>query len=361
MMITYCTNIHPGESWADTFENIHTHLWNVKKVVSPNQPFPIGLRLSHRAAIEIDDKAAFSFQKWCEAHDCYVPTINGFPFGSFHAAPIKDNVYLPDWRYSQRVDYTKKLAELLAFWIPSDMTGSISTVPVGYKYHVRREEYSIVRQNLLKTLEHLEKLHRKSAKKIILAMEPEPSCILETTQDVITFWERMKLPPDLTHYLGICFDCCHLAVEFETPAQSLALLSQANIQIAKVQISSALRMQGGNTEILKNFQDSCYLHQVVIRDRDGKMFHYPDIPDALRFHSNDIEEEWRIHFHVPIFVEKTDLYTTTRFFIEETLPFLDKNTLLEVETYTWHVLPPELRTKTVTESIIREIQWLDNI
>ena len=357
-LLTYCTNIHPGESWDETFANVRTHVLAVKTAVAPARPFPIGLRLSQQAAMAIDEPTAQSFQEWCAAHDCYVPTINGFPFGAFHATPVKEQVYLPDWRATARRDYTNRLAELLDFWLPTGVIGSISTVPVGFKAHVHSDEYGLVRQNLLATLEQLDRLRQKSGKRIVLALEPEPACVLATVPDLVIFLERLQFPPGLRDGIGICFDCCHLAVEFETPAQSLELLAQAGIPIGKVQISSALRLEGGDHAVAKQFLDPCYLHQVVIQAQDDNLVHYDDLPQALRAHASKIGEEWRVHFHVPIFIEKTELYGTTQFFIEATLPLLDPSLLLEVETYTWQVLPAELRTKTVTESIIREIQWL---
>ena len=150
-MITYCTNIHAGESWDETFLNVSTHCLTVKEAVSPDAPFPIGLRMSNHAAHEIDDYASKTFKDWCIKNDCYVPTINGFPYGSFHTGPVKEHVYLPDWRSQERVDYTKRLAALLDAWLPIGITGSISTVPVGFKSEVRSQK-SEVRQNLIKPL-----------------------------------------------------------------------------------------------------------------------------------------------------------------------------------------------------------------
>ena len=132
-MITYCSNIHPGESFEETFLNLQTHLPAVKKAVSPDQPFPIGLRLSNRAAFEINEKISIEFREWCERHDCFVPTINGFPYGPFGSSPIKERVYLPDWRHFERVIYTKRLATLMDSWLPPKVKGSISTVPIGFK------------------------------------------------------------------------------------------------------------------------------------------------------------------------------------------------------------------------------------
>jgi hypothetical protein len=135
-VITYCTNIHPAESWRETERNLRTHLPAVKRALSPGEPFPIGLWLSNRAAFELDERALRAFGDWCRQEGLFVPTINGFPFGRFHGAAVKEKVYLPDWRSRERVDYTKRLAELLDGWLPEGMAGSVSTVPVGFRRHI---------------------------------------------------------------------------------------------------------------------------------------------------------------------------------------------------------------------------------
>lgn len=361
-MITYCTNIHPGESWDEVLQNLHTHMLRVKKAVSPVDLFPVGLRLSNRASFEIDEKESAGFNEWCRMHNCFVPTINGFPYGSFHSSRIKEKVYLPDWRSQDRVEYTNRLADLLDVWLPQKIRGSISTVPAGFKDHVAKEDLRLIRQNLMKVLEHLDRLKQKSGKEIILSLEPEPGCLLETTTDVINFFEQMKFPEDLKDSIGICFDCCHQAVEFEYPGKSLSLLSEADIKIGKIQVSSALcSMNNVAPEALEKFSEPCYLHQVVIRQADGTLKRYNDLPAALRNHRQSAGDEWRVHFHIPVFLDKVDIYGTTRYLIEEVISLAENNILLEVETYTWNVLPPELQTETAADSIIREIQWVNSL
>lgn len=356
-MITYCTNIHPGESWGDTFKNLQTYIPPVAASVSPAVPFPIGLRLSGRASLEIDERASAEFSEWLQSTNTFVPSLNGFPHGLFHGSSVKENVYLPDWRDGERVAYTVRLANLLDSWLPEGVQGSISTVPVGFKRGFK-DEGTAVRTNLMLVLKHLDRLRQKSGKTILLALEPEPGCLLETTHEVVEFFDRMAFPDELRRGIGLCFDCCHQAVEFETPSHSLKLLADAEIAVAKVQVSSALRVKNPDRALLEKFCEPCYLHQVVIRDEAGVLSRYSDLPDALREHRAGNGDEWRIHFHVPIFVESLAPFEATGYFIKETLPLIAANVLLEVETYTWEVLPPELRMASVTQSIIREIQWL---
>jgi len=357
-VITYCTNIHPGESWADTFLNLQDHIPCIKSAVSPDHPFPIGLRLSHRATTEINARSAAVFDDWMQHNNVFIPTINGFPYGSFHASRIKENVYLPDWRQPDRVNYTITLADLLDCWLPEKVQGSISTVPVGFRNCVNDSDLLTVRRNLVFVLEHLDRLRQASGKTIVLALEPEPGCFLETTEHIISFFERMNFSDELRTGIGICFDCCHHAVEFETPSASLARLANAGITIGKVQISSAPCVVNPSYLILEQLCEPTYLHQVVIRSTDGIIRRYNDLPDAMNEHNDRSGDEWRIHFHLPIFLSNTPWCDTTQQFIEEILPLLDRNTLLEIETYTWDILPPDMRLGSVTQSIIHEIEWL---
>jgi len=358
-LITYCTNIHRGEGWQETFAALQQHIPAVKAAVSPDHAFPIGLRLSQRAAAELSEAENERFVRWLREHDCFVPTLNGFPYGSFHGERVKERVYLPDWRSPERAAYTMRLADLLAGWLPPGMAGSISTVPIGFKGALGDHDRAEVERQLVAVLTHLQALRRDRGREIVLALEPEPGCLLETTDEVCRFFAGLDLPAELRDLIGVCYDCCHQAVEFEDPAASLARLADAGIRIAKVQVSSALNLRAPTPELLNHFDEPCYLHQVVVRNGDGELSRYDDLPEARARHSVEAGEEWRCHFHVPIFHAGAGDYGTTRFFLEAILPLLPQALLLEVETYTWDVLPPELRRESVTDSIVREIQWLE--
>jgi hypothetical protein len=205
-------------------------------------------------------------------------------------------------------------------------------------------------------LTHLARLFERSGKKIILALEPEPGCLLETTEEVCRFFERLRFGSRLWRHLAICYDCCHQAVQFEDPARSLHDLAAAGVPLAKVQVSSALKLK--DPDSATRFDEPRYLHQVVVRHRDGGLSRYRDLPDAISSHEASAGDEWRCHFHVPIFSAGYGAVQTTRDFVTDVLPLVPEDVLLEVETYTWEVLPEELRTGSVTDSIIREISWL---
>ena len=353
--ITYCTNVHAAESWEETFAALREHVPRVKKAVAPDAPFPIGLRLSAQAAGELAADGGAAFAQWLRCENCFVPTINGFPYGTFHGESVKRNAYLPDWHSQERADYTKVLADLLAGWLPKGMTGSISTVPVGFRANACAAEH---RARLFEVLTHLELLKEERGVDIVLALEPEPACFLETAIELVEFLKRMAFPKPLHERIGICLDCCHMALQFEEPAEVLSLLEKGGIRIGKVQVSSALSVRHDQRDALHRFVEPTYLHQVVVRSENGSLSRYDDLPDALDMHSGEGGDEWRCHFHVPIFLEQTGKLGSTRTFAERLLPLLDPRVLLEVETYTFDLLPPQLRAEGVTESIIREVRWL---
>lgn len=354
-LITYCTNIHPAESWQETFAALREHVPKVKRAVSPSRPFPIGLRLSARAAAELSAVGTAPFADWLLREECYVPTINGFPYGDFCGKVVKRGAYLPDWHSGERSDYTIQLADLLCDLLPEGGTGSISTVPVSFRSVACFDEH---RERLGEVLSHLARLRQEKGRDIVLALEPEPGCLLETSSELVRFLDRMSFPGPCREQIGICLDCCHHALQFEEPAQALGVLRAGGVRIAKVQVSSALTARHEERLSLNQFVEQRYLHQVVVKSNNGALFRYDDLPDALQSHLGEAGDEWRCHFHVPIHLERAGEFRTTRSFIEQILPLLERELLLEVETYTWEVLPPHLRSSEVSQSIITEIRWL---
>lgn len=354
-MLTYCTNIHPGESWGELTRNIWPAVLATKKRVAPHSPFPVGLRISALAARQATPRQAAEFLEACSREGCFIPTLNGFPYGSFHGERVKEQAYLPDWRDPKRVGYTLDLIRLLKGWLPTFITGSISTVPVGYGGHIQRSELPLVRHNLLHVLQELERA-ADAGSRIILALEPEPGCLLETACDVTRFVEEINLPRRLRPFLGVCFDCCHAAVAFEEPQQAFSLLRQADIPVAKIHLSSAVTITAHHLEAAQIFDEPRYLHQTTVR-RDGRTFRYGDLCHALSA-PPPFAGEWRVHFHLPIFDDGNDIYGTTNGFIRDVLSCRPPDCLLEIETYTYQILPEEVPQAPITDFICREFDWL---
>lgn len=356
--VTYCTNIHSGESWPDIRAAVARFAPVVRAGLGLDGAFPLGLRLSGRASREIDAAAAREFGDWLAGVGLFVTTVNGFPYGRFHDVPVKEQVYRPDWRDPERVTYTARLARLLAIWLPNEACGSISTVPLGFRRDFREDEVPLALTNLRHALADLAGLEETTGKRIRLSVEAEPGCLIETTREMVGLFERLDLSPRLARHLAVCYDCCHQALQFEEPGDSLDLLARNGIPLGHVQVSSALHCDGADLGRLAGFAEPVYLHQAVARLADGRLVRFDDLPAALSANLEGVAA-WRVHFHLPVFVEQLPECATTQAFLRDALPRFAPDIPLEVETYTWSVLPPRLRRTAVTDSIVREIGWVE--
>lgn len=391
-LLTYCTNIHAGESWRDHFSALKQNIPEIKKRVSAQQSFGIGLRLSHQASLELQESAALkTFKDWLKQEDCYVFTMNGFPYGGFHNTKVKDQVHAPDWTTPERVAYTIRLSNILAALLPEGMEGGISTSPLSYKYwHQAEQQPNIFKrttENILQVIQHLIEIKTKTGKFIHVDIEPEPDGLLENGPEFFDWYERYLLPAGIAYlkkelgysaaqseqsikdHLQLCYDVCHFAVGYEHHASIVQQLREKNLKVGKIQISAALK--AGMPELTKRepvlqafrqFNESTYLHQVVARRIDGSLKRYPDLPEALDDADNASVKEWRSHFHVPLFVEDYGQLKSTQQDIRDVLAIQCKQPFtkhLEIETYTWEVLPDALKLP-IAESIIREMGWVIN-
>ncbi len=366
--LAYCTNVHRGETWAETFAALQTHTLAVRDRVSPGAPFAIGLRLSDRASRELCVSASLDrFQRWLQANDCYVFTINGFPFGQFHDARVKEQVFAPDWTTTERLDYTLRLFRILTELLPDGVAGSVSTLPGSHKSFIRQPgQVRAIQQNLWHCLDEMHVMEERSGHRLHLGLEPEPFGLIENTPETIAFFEEMQMlrPNDsrLHHSLGINYDICHFALQYEEPVASLRALSEAGIRISKLHLSSALRVKPEERarKALHAFADDVYLHQVVGRSSNGDLVRYSDLPLALA--AQDECEEWRVHFHVPLYSPPGGQFDNTIEHLFETLDWLSLNPAqcfhLEMETYTWEVLPDELKAANVVDQLAREYEWM---
>lgn len=372
--LAYCTNIHRGENWRETFTSLQQYTLAVRDRVCPNEPYAIGLRLSERASYELSDSQTLNaFRKWLDANHCYVFTINGFPFGRFHGGPVKEKVYSPDWTSSERVAYTNRLFDLLAQLLPRGIEGSVSTVPGSFKEFIKTpEQLKMIRSNVFHCVEHIARVCEQTGRKMHLGLEPEPLCLLETTGEAVHFFDRLRAEhhndPRLFEFLGVNYDTCHLAVEFEDPVSSLNYLQQHQIKISKLHLSSALKVTPTPEvrDALKSFSDDIYLHQVVSRDENNVLTRFRDLPDALatsnfELRTSNLSSEWRIHFHIPLHSPKTELFDNTSDHLLGALDVLAQNpklcSHLEMETYTWEVMPEEMKNCSVVDQLVSEYEW----
>lgn len=385
--LTYCTNIHPGETWAEVWAALQQHIPAVHRQVCPEQPFGIGLRLSDLASRQIiENEHLHTFKAWLDEQNAYVFTMNGFPFGGFHRQRVKDNVHAPDWTNSLRTEYTIRLASILAALLPQGLAGGISTSPLSYApWHGSATALTAAKQKaaeqLAKAALALFRIFEQTGHMIHIDLEPEPDGIME---DLVTTLHTFQafifpasdklaaaegIPPEaLRAHLQLCYDVCHFAVAFESHAEALQQLAAEGIRIGKFQLSAALRVLwqseqfNAQRQAIAAFDEPTYLHQVTARTDAGNLLRFPDLPQALASAQAKQAREWRTHFHVPIFLENYGLIQSTQGDIAEVLRLQylhGYSSHMEVETYTWGVLPADMQLP-VDQSIARELQWVQH-
>lgn len=379
--LTYCLNIHPGESWAENRAAIQTHALAVKRRVCPGSPFGLGLRLSRAAAEDL--RAAerrADLRRFLDENGLYVFTINGFPYGSFHGTTVKENVYAPDWRNDARLEYTCLLADILADLLPDGVDGSISTVPGSYKpWITSAADVHAMADRFADCALYLARLQAAKGREIHLGLEPEPACFLETSGEAISFLDcvlpargaaRIRAASSLSaeeaevllrRHIGVCVDVCHAAVEFENPARIIADYRDNGIRVSKIQISAALE-SAPSADALRPFAEPVYLHQAAGLTRTGAVVRWTDLASAIEdLPRNPSLTRLRVHYHVPLFFAGDGELGSTAAVLDTAFFQLLRRGVcahLEVETYTYDVLPERLRGGGVDDTVARELGWV---
>lgn len=374
--LSYCTNLHPGLTIAQVERGLID--FTVPAGKQFGSPLAAGLWLAQpviRELVAEPDRVRRFAERVSELGLCSY-TLNAFPFGDFHSERVKENVYLPDWTQASRLEYSwdcsRVLAELIRTTMPNETEGSLSTVPLGFKALANAADFeSNCISNLIEFARRLARLESETGQVIRLAIEPEPCCVLETTAETVAFFGRLRdraanenMLDSVNKYIGVCYDVCHQSVEFEDVAESIATLERESIRINKVHITCALQLTrpGENAaarEALAHFVEPRYLHQTFAKSATGVVRSVLDLTaDLARTPPADFKNAdcWRVHFHVPVNADRVGPLETTREDLKFALAAVHKLAYLphlEVETYTWNVLPgadkPDLVTGLATE------------
>jgi sugar phosphate isomerase/epimerase len=384
--LSYSTLVHPGDTWEAMRSSLGTYLPRVKARVSPDAPFGVSLRLAAASARTLagDTEERARLREFLAAHDLYVYTVNAFVYGDFKDTVVKERVYEPDWRTAERVRYTIDVADVLAELAPEGVSPSIQTPPLAFKTALADPgALDLITEYIRDVVAHLVDLERDTGVTVTLAIEPEPHCVLETTGETIAYFEerlyggaavrefarRADLALSEAHaalrrHVGVVYDVCHQAVEYEEPRDALQQLLDAGIPVLKLQLAAALRVPevtDAEVERLRQFAESIYLTQTVER-RNGQVTRYLNLEDALAaWESDPGPREWRTHFHVPVFLAELGETQTTRDAIEQALAVhraTPQSRQLEIETYTWDVLPDEFKTGDIVDYVSRELEWV---
>ena len=384
--LTYSTLVHPGDTWEDMKASLQQYVPEVKKRVSPDKPFGVSLRLANSSVETLISKPQERawLKKFLTDNDLYIFTINAFPYGPFKNVVVKENVYEPDWTTELRTKYTMNIADILAEVTRDVDEPTIQTAPLAYRPKVTDQTYQDkFNENIYRVIAHLMNLEKRTGRRIKLAVEPEPYCFLETIPETVDWFQKKIYTLDaaekiskisgnpvgevfgaVRRYLGVVLDICHQSVEFEDITTDIDLLSNAGIPIFKLQEAAALRVDNVTPEIveeLKKYTGTIYLSQTT-ELRNGVITRFLNLEDAIAAWEKDPgPREWRTHFHVPVFIDSLGPFKTTRSGIDDALRVHAKTPLsthLEIETYTWDVLPAHLKTGDITEYVVREIEYV---
>lgn len=376
----YCTNVHAGADLEQYWANLRRHAVGVKERFSPKQPMGIGLWFSANAAEQLlaSDRLP-AFRDWLRESGLLPFTFNGFPHGDFHERVVKHRVYLPTWMDVARLRYTEQLVEIQHRLLPAGVEGSISTLPIAWGTPtLTADQAATAAANLRTAAKFMRDYEVAHGRLIHLALEPEPGCVFTWSQDIIRFYDEHLLrgvsaaeEAIIRRHIRVCHDVCHAAVMFEDQTAVLKKYQAAGIEIGKFQISAAVRMaldslppcgseRSAAIEQLETFREERYLHQTVVK-RQGQTTYYEDLPAALAAERDLPYGEWRVHFHVPIFLSRFGKLQSTQDQIIECLQAARETTNcrhLEVETYAWSVLPPEMQQPELADGIAQEMSWL---
>lgn len=379
--LTYSMNVHATESLDALVHALDTITGPVARAVTPERAMGAGMWLPAPLANELrhDPRAAMELRRALARNGLFALTLNAFPYRGFHDARVKERVFAPAWDDRARVEYTLDCASVLAELLPLGVVGSISTVPIGLASALDRNARDAAIRNLRETAEALLQLERISGRRIVLALEPEPYGELQTVEDAIAWIEGLmqdRADPRRA-VLGVCLDACHEAVAGADAATSFARLRERGITLGKIQVTAALEVEspGSNAaglERLRGFVEPRYFHQTSLHRRDGTIESYPDLDVFFRaWDAGTVARDAvrvRSHFHVPVFAAPRGGLTTTRHETEALLAAVRRSgvpTTLEVETYTFDVLPSaeraEMGATTLPQLIERELQWTANL
>jgi hypothetical protein len=384
--LTYSTLVHASDNWDQLWASVQRYLPAVKARMAPHEKFGVCLRTSAPSAALLAAEPAkrATLKQFFADQDLYLYTANAFVYGVFKRQVIKEEVYEPDWRTPERREYTKQVADLLAELAPEGINPSIQSAPLGFKPRVTGEDVvEAYTANVIDVVKHLVELEKKTGKVVTLGLEPEPRCYLETTDETIAYFKNHLFSPQtaerlakatglhaadaaaaMKKHMGVVFDIGHQAVGFEDIPASLQKLVAHGVPIVKLQEAAAVYMPDvtqKTVDALQSFAKTIYLSQTC-QKKDGKVTWFLNLEDAFEAWQKDPgPREWRTHFHIPVFLDDLGAFGTTRFALEQALAVHKQTPLsthLEIETYTWDVLPSHLKTGDIVEYVCRELDWV---
>lgn len=339
--LSYCTNVHPAEDLRGVLAQLDTYADPIRRRLDADV-LGLGLWLAAPVAAGLagSARARRKLRAELDARGLEVVTLNAFPYQSFHAPVVKHAVYRPDWTTEERLRYTLDCAEVLVDLLPDDAyRGSVSSLPLAWREPWGPVPAESAARMLSRLGTGLAEIAWRTGRAVRVGLEPEPGCVLETTEQTIA-----ALSTADTDRVGICLDLAHLACAWEDPGAALAGLAAAGVPVVKCQVSAALEAADplAASSALREYAEPRFLHQV--RPATGP--HADDLAAAL---DGDLPGgPMRVHYHVPLHAAPVAPLAATTPVLREALRLLYSGRAagcdhLDVETYTWEVLPVEAR------------------
>jgi len=357
--LCYGTNVHPAQDLAGVLDQLDRYAEPVRCRLGLDH-LGLGLWLAADVArgLASDRHALRTLRRELTARGLQVSTLNAFPYRGFHDPVVKHAVYHPSWTDPARLRFTTDCATVLAGLLPDDASyGSVSTLPLGWRTPWSPADSAAAARALAEVVRSLRALPRP----VRLAIEPEPGCVLDTVADAVR-WLTPRVDP---RHVGLCLDTCHLAVSFADPSSTVELIRVSGLDVVKVQASAALHVEypgdPAARRVLAGFAEPRYLHQVRELRPDGTVAALDDLPADLSAAGLSGDGPWRVHFHVPLHwrPEPGEPVRPTTDVLRTVLERVDCEQV-EVETYTWGVLPLEQRPGTDAElvaGVAAEVAW----
>lgn len=380
MLLSYCTNVHPAEDLDGVIDQLARYAGPVREAAGLDT-LGVGLWLPAELAHRLDASAADRerLRAALAEHRLQVHTLNAFPYGGFHREVVKLAVYSPTWAERARLEYVLACARVLADLLPEGTDGSISTLPLAWRAPWTRADDDEATRAFATLSAELRELARRTGRRVRVAVEPEPGCVLDTVEDVVA-WLAPRTGPEFPddrridpEHVGVCLDTCHLAVSFADPAAAVRRITDVGLRVVKVQASAALEVADpsapGARDAVGRFVEQRYLHQVRELTASGDVLASDDLPVALgdeaRRPGLPGDGPWRVHFHVPLHHEPAAPLAATTDVLRDAVAAVRQaphgdEAHLDVETYTWSVLPPGALpngTGELVAGIAAELRW----
>ena len=381
--IGYSTNLHAAESLEELLGRMIPFAAAVRDGLGWDH-LGVDLRLGDRALADLATPAAQArFRRMLDHHRLAAHTVNGFPLREFQAARVKEEAYRPDWTETERLQSSLRLLEV-TLALSDDELVTISTVPGSYRpFGPAHNDPRIIAANLGRWAAAAHRVFLATGRTAVLALEPEPWCLLENSHDVAWFWHgplaeqgiaaaSAEVGSDgaaaVARHLGVCVDTCHLSLAFEDQAAAVARMAAAGARIAKCQFSAAPEVinparDAAGVATLQALAEPRFMHQTAARSASGSLVKISDLDQLdvlLRRLPNATAV--RSHFHIPVFRQPTThgLSTTV---VDSAAGLVACRshgcTHIAVETYTWSILAAN--EQDACTGTIRELQHLQGL